>query len=196
MIWMHIAMSSLMGLALRPQLPFLDVKSGAIIHNTSDCGSLFLCTRTDIRHILYRSGYLGVWEIFSSDIQPFTAYSPFMIIDGNHERDWAQSSAMPMLSCSSSFSCLHEAEMLCTHRHCLSHLPHVICCSGLRCRMPSRNLLLHGVGSKKAGLDSECMQVVIGATLGGGNAGCRWRFLKQETRAGLKMHALHHRRNI
>ena len=94
-----------------------------VIYGISDCGSLSFCTRADIPHILHRSGYLGVWEIFSSDIQPFTAHSPFMIIDGNHERDWAQSSEMPMMLCSSSHADLHEAEMLCTHRHCLSHLP-------------------------------------------------------------------------
>lgn len=40
------------------------------------------------------SGYLGVWEQFSDDIQPFTAYAPFMTIDGNHERDYPQSSKL------------------------------------------------------------------------------------------------------
>ena len=39
------------------------------------------------------SGYLSVWELFSTDIQPFTAYAPFMIIDGNHERDYPRSGA-------------------------------------------------------------------------------------------------------
>ena len=39
------------------------------------------------------SGYLSVWELFSTDIQNFTAYAPFMIVDGNHERDYPQSGA-------------------------------------------------------------------------------------------------------
>lgn len=44
------------------------------------------------------SGYLGVWEIFSSDIQPFTAYAPFLTVDGNHERDYAASGELPNYS--------------------------------------------------------------------------------------------------
>ncbi len=43
--------------------------------------------------VLPCSGYLSIWELFSTDIQPFTAYAPFMIIDGNHERDYPQSGA-------------------------------------------------------------------------------------------------------
>ena len=39
------------------------------------------------------SGYLSVWELFSTDIQNFTAYAPFMMVDGNHERDYPQSGA-------------------------------------------------------------------------------------------------------
>jgi hypothetical protein len=34
------------------------------------------------------------WEIFMSQIQPFAAYSPFMTLDGNHERDWPYSGAL------------------------------------------------------------------------------------------------------
>lgn len=51
-----------------------------------------LLTRADTGCLLC-SGYLSVWELFSSDIQNFTAYAPFMIIDGNHERDYPQSGA-------------------------------------------------------------------------------------------------------
>ena len=45
------------------------------------------------------SGYLSVWELFSTDIQPFTAYAPFMTIDGNHERDYPQSGAPSNTHC-------------------------------------------------------------------------------------------------
>ncbi|KAK9842036.1 hypothetical protein WJX81_005390 [Elliptochloris bilobata] len=38
--------------------------------------------------ITYADGFLSVWDVFHDQIQPITANAPFMILNGNHERDF------------------------------------------------------------------------------------------------------------
>ena len=42
--------------------------------------------------LIVRAAY---WDLFMNNIQPFSAYAPFQVIDGNHERDWPQSGTHP-----------------------------------------------------------------------------------------------------
>jgi hypothetical protein len=38
--------------------------------------------------IAYATGYGGKWEIFMNSIESIASYVPYMVSEGNHERDW------------------------------------------------------------------------------------------------------------
>jgi len=41
-----------------------------------------------IGDISYATGYSAKWDIFMASIEPIASYVPYMVLEGNHERDW------------------------------------------------------------------------------------------------------------